>query len=67
MNKGYSSCNHSILCGVPQGSIYDPLLFLPYINDLNDVSKLIDLVLFADDSISQRPRRFSLKYFELCA
>lgn len=65
--NGHSSSNHSILCEVPQGSVLGPLLFLLYINDLNNVSKLIDLVLFADDSISQRPGRFSLKYFELCA
>ena len=47
--NGNSSSYHSILCGVLQGSILGPLPFLLYINDLNYISKLIDLVLFADD------------------
>ena len=48
--NGYDSYLAVINCGVPQGSVLGPLLFLLYINDVNQAVKFCNVHHFADDT-----------------
>ena len=48
--NGHVSTTLPITCGVPEGSVLGPLLFLIYVNGLASVSKVLKFCLVADDT-----------------
>ena len=42
---------HDVTCGVPQGSILGPLLFILHFNDICDVPRKCKIIKYADDTV----------------
>ena len=61
--NGCDSLWQKITCGVPQGSVLGPLLFIIYMNDLSNVSRF-SVSLFADDTCLVLSHK-DLKYLEV--
>ena len=60
----FISKRKNITCGVAQGSVLGPLLFLIYVNDIQESSEKLNFFLFADDKMNAVYAEKNLKSLE---
>ena len=48
--EGYTSSMRRLCCGVPQGSILEPLLFILFMNGLPSAVPDVNITMYADDT-----------------
>jgi retron-type reverse transcriptase len=48
-SNGVNSSHRSVMCGVPQGSVLGPLLYVSFSNDVSYVIRACSFHMYADD------------------
>ena len=63
--NGESSSGAKVISGVPQGTVLGPLLFIIFINDIENVIKYSNIKIFADDSKLCKSVKWDKDQYEL--